>query len=69
VSADEIFVLILVAGCAGALLTMELRSRRQRKMPAASAAPGISERVIASEAVVEDVEPPVRERRQGRRKR
>jgi hypothetical protein len=66
-TADEIFVLLLVVVCVGALVAAEVRSRRQK--PAAEPA-GISDRVPESQPDVVAPDPPRaasdRKRRRGR---
>jgi hypothetical protein len=57
VSADEIFVLILVAACAGTLLAIELHSRRQQKAVDAAAPSRTAVATAASDTVVDEAEP------------
>jgi hypothetical protein len=57
VSADEIFVLILVAACAGTLLAMERHSRRQKKAADAASASGMAEAAAVAELAVGEAEP------------
>jgi hypothetical protein len=68
VKADEIFVLLLIVVCAGAVAALAVHSRRREKAPDTRGSQTENETVTSPQPVVnEEVAEPVRRRKKRRR--